>query len=108
METIDFYRLVEDDIYWLGEDRQHGETFVIASQSSLTPPTLWLARPRQGVEMLKQAPARFDAAGLTITQQIIAEPQVWRTAVIPIWAPRYLGSAAILRTVSLAALNSRS
>ena len=67
-ETVDFYRLVEDDIDWLGEDSQHGETFVIASQSSIAPPTLWLARPGQGVEMLKQAPARFDAAGLVLTQ----------------------------------------
>jgi prolyl oligopeptidase len=68
METVDFHRLVEDDIDWLGENRQHGETFVIASQSSIMPPTLWLARPGQGAEMLKQAPARFDAAGLAITQ----------------------------------------
>jgi prolyl oligopeptidase len=68
METVDFYRLVEDDIDWLGEDKQHGETFVIASQSSIMPPTLWLARPGLGAEMLKRAPARFDAAGLAITQ----------------------------------------
>jgi prolyl oligopeptidase len=68
METVDFYRLVEDDLDWLGEDRRHGETFVIASQSNIMPPTLWLARPGQDAEMLKQAPARFDAAGLVITQ----------------------------------------
>jgi prolyl oligopeptidase len=68
MQTIDFYRLVEDDIDWLGEEEHEGETFVISSQNSITPPTQWLARPGQGAEMLKRAPARFDAAGLVITQ----------------------------------------
>ena len=68
METLDFYRLVENDLDWLGEDKQHGETFVITSQSSIIPPTLWLARPGENAEMLKQAPARFDAAGLMIAQ----------------------------------------
>jgi len=65
-ETVDFYRLVEDDIDWLG--KEEGETFVIASQSSIMPPALWLARPGREAELLKQAPARFDAAGLVITR----------------------------------------
>ena len=39
---------------------------------------------------------------------VIAEPQVWSTAVIPIRAPRCLGSAAIVSIVSDAARNSRS
>jgi prolyl oligopeptidase len=68
MQTVDFYRLVEDDIDWLGEEEHEGETFVISSQNSIMPATQWLARPGQGAEMLKQAPARFDAAGLVITQ----------------------------------------
>jgi len=68
MQTVDFYRLVDDDIDWLGEEEHEGQTFVIAAQSSLVPPTLWLARAGQDVEMLKQAPARFDAVGLVITQ----------------------------------------
>jgi prolyl oligopeptidase len=67
IESVDFYRLVEDDIDWL-DDRRDGETFVISSQSSVTPPTLWLASPGESLDMLKQAPARFDAAGLTVTQ----------------------------------------
>jgi prolyl oligopeptidase len=67
METVDFYRLVQDDIDWL-DDKRAGETFVILSQSSVTPLTVWLARPGDSAEMLKQAPARFDAAGLAITQ----------------------------------------
>ena len=68
MATVDFYRLVEDDIGWLGEAEHEGETFVISSQSSIMPPALWLARFGQGAELIKQAPARFDATGLVITQ----------------------------------------
>jgi prolyl oligopeptidase len=67
METIDFHRLVSDDIDWL-DDKQEGETFVVSSQSSIAPLTLWLARPGAAIDMLKQAPGRFDAAGLMITQ----------------------------------------
>jgi hypothetical protein len=36
------------------------------------------------------------------------EPQVWSTAVMPILAPRCLGSAAIASVASAAALNSKS
>jgi hypothetical protein len=39
---------------------------------------------------------------------VMVEPQVWSTAVMPILAPRRLGSAAMVSTVSAAALNSRS
>jgi prolyl oligopeptidase len=67
LETVDFYRLVADDVDWLDDPRE-GETFVISSQSSIAPLALWLARPGKAIEMLKQAPARFDAAGLAITQ----------------------------------------
>jgi prolyl oligopeptidase len=66
-ETVDFYPLVADDIDWL-DDRRDGETFIISSQSSVTPPTLWLIRPGEDLDLLKQASARFDAAGLTISQ----------------------------------------
>jgi prolyl oligopeptidase len=68
MATVDFYRLVEDDIDWLGEAKPEGETFVISSQNSVMPPTMWLARFGQGAELLKQAPERFDATGLAIAQ----------------------------------------
>jgi prolyl oligopeptidase len=68
LETVDFYRLVEDDIDWLGETEHEGETFVISSNSTIAPPTLWLARPGQAAEPVKQSPARFDATGLTIAQ----------------------------------------
>ncbi len=67
MESIDISCLSSDDIDWL-DDKREGETFVISSQNNVTPLTMWLAPPGEGLEMLKQAPARFDAAGLTITQ----------------------------------------
>jgi hypothetical protein len=38
----------------------------------------------------------------------MAEPQVWSTAVMPILAPKCLGSAAMVSMVSAAALNNRS
>ena len=40
--------------------------------------------------------------------RIMAEPQVWSTAVIPMRTPRCFGSAAMVSMVSDAALNSRS
>ena len=39
---------------------------------------------------------------------VIAEPQLWSTAVAPMRAPRCLGSAAIVSSVSAAVWNSRS
>jgi len=68
MATVDFYRLVEDDIDWLGAGEHEGESFVLSSQDSVTPPALSLARFGGAAEPLKQAPARFDAGGLVITQ----------------------------------------
>jgi prolyl oligopeptidase len=68
LETVDFYRLVEDDMDWLEAQEHNGETFVISSNSTITPPTLWLARPGEDALPIKQSPARFDATGLTISQ----------------------------------------
>jgi prolyl oligopeptidase len=67
METVSFQRLAADDID-LADDRRLAETFVVYSHSNIAPLTVWLARTGESVEMLKQAPARFDAAGLAITQ----------------------------------------
>ncbi len=39
---------------------------------------------------------------------VIAEPQLWSTAVAPMRAPRWLGSAAIVSSVSAAVRNKRS
>ena len=68
LETVDFYRLVEDDMDWLDGPEHDGETFVISSNSTITPPTLWLCRPGEEALALKQSPARFDATGLVISQ----------------------------------------
>jgi prolyl oligopeptidase len=67
METVSFQRLTSDDIDW-ADDRREAETYLIYTQSSITPLTMWLARAGENAEKVKQAPARFDAAGLTITQ----------------------------------------
>src|SRR5204862_4351493 len=45
---------------------------------------------------------------LTIGWCVIAEPQVWSTAVMPILAPSRLGSAAMVSVVSAAAFMSKS
>jgi prolyl oligopeptidase len=68
MSTIELYRLVQDDVDWAGEERCEAETFVVASQNTILPPTLWFTRFGAGAEPIKQAPARFNAAGIVITQ----------------------------------------
>jgi prolyl oligopeptidase len=66
LATVDFGRLCEDDIDWASEEAR--EAFLISSQSSVLPPSLALARTGHSTELLKTAPPRFDADGLTITQ----------------------------------------
>jgi prolyl oligopeptidase len=68
MATVDFYRFSEDDPDWLRAGEHEGETFVVSSQDAVTPPALLLARFGRSAEPLKEAPARFDASGLVITQ----------------------------------------
>ena len=48
--------------------RSRARDVVVSSQSSILPPSLSLAQTGQKAEPLKPAPARFDAAGLAITQ----------------------------------------
>jgi prolyl oligopeptidase len=67
LQSASFQRLDGDDIEW-ADDKREAETFVVYSQSSIAPLTMWLARFGENAEMVKQAPARFDAAGLAITQ----------------------------------------
>jgi prolyl oligopeptidase len=74
MATVDFYRLVEDDIGWLDEKGHEGETFVVVLQNSTMPPSLWLSRFGCDSELVKQAPARFDAEGIEITQHHAVAP----------------------------------
>jgi prolyl oligopeptidase len=66
MATVDFYRLSEDHVDWC--DAEGRKTFVVSSQSSVLPPSLSLARAGEKTELLKTAPARFNADGLAITQ----------------------------------------
>jgi prolyl oligopeptidase len=68
MATIGLYRLVQDDVDWAGEGRRDAETFVVASQNTILPPALWFIRFGERAEFIKQAPARFNAAGIVITQ----------------------------------------
>ena len=53
------------DSAWLGEA---GETFIASSENSVTPPTMSLVRFGEPPQLLKQAPARFAAKGIAITQ----------------------------------------
>ena len=66
-------------------------------------------RPRRypAASVRRDAAARHDHMDMRIWC-VIADPQVWSTAVMPMRAPRCFGSAAIVSTVSDAALNSRS
>jgi prolyl oligopeptidase len=68
MATIELYRLVEDDVDWADDGRREAETFVVATQNTILPPALWFTRFGEGAEPIKQAPARFNTAGIVITQ----------------------------------------
>ena len=68
MGTIELYPLVEDDVEWVDEGRREAETFVVTTQNTILPPALWFTRCGEGAEPIKQAPARFNAAGIVITQ----------------------------------------
>src|SRR5215469_6165228 len=84
-------------------------------------------RQKEPPEQAGEHPHRQEEAGLQFTQRVassdipppgtiiwtcgwwvIAEPQLWSTAVAPMRAPRCLGSAAIVISVSAAVRNSRS
>src|SRR5262245_23404400 len=53
------------DSAWLGEA---GESFIASSENSVMPPTMSLVRFGEAPQVLKQAPARFSAEGITVTQ----------------------------------------
>jgi prolyl oligopeptidase len=50
---------------WLGEE---GETFVVLSENSVTPPTMSFVRFGERPEVIKQARPRFAAKGIVVTQ----------------------------------------
>src|SRR6202048_678364 len=83
--------------------------------------------PEEPPEQAGEHPHRQKEGGLAVHQRVpssdipppgtiiwacgwwvIAEPQVWSTAVAPMRAPRCLGSAAIVSSVSAAVRNKRS
>ncbi len=68
LSTLDISPLAVDDDEWFSEHERERGVFVVASQNSLTPPTQSLVRFGEAPRVLKQSPARFDAAGLTIAQ----------------------------------------
>lgn len=68
LSTLGVSPLAADDDEWFSEDERERGVFVVASQNSLTPPTQSLIRFGEAPRVLKQSPARFDAAGLTIAQ----------------------------------------
>jgi prolyl oligopeptidase len=68
LSTLDISPLAVDDDEWFSESERQRGVFIVASQNSLTPPTQSLIRFGRAPRVLKQSPARFDAAGLTIAQ----------------------------------------
>src|SRR5262249_55324175 len=67
-------------------------------------------QPREDAHRQEEAGAASDPAGAGTTQWTCGWccrvwPQVWRTMVVPIWAPRCLESAAMMASVSAAARN---
>jgi prolyl oligopeptidase len=68
LSTLSIFPLALDDDEWFAEGERERGVFVVASQNSLTPPTQSLVRFGQKPEPLKQSPARFASAGLTIAQ----------------------------------------
>jgi prolyl oligopeptidase len=68
LSVLSIFPLALDDDDWFAESERERGVFVVASQDSVTPPAQSLVRYGQAPEMLKQSPARFDAAGLDIVQ----------------------------------------
>jgi prolyl oligopeptidase len=66
--TLDVHALDSDDSSWFVAQEQEGDGFLVLAHNTVMPPTLSLVRFGEAPERLKQAPARFDAAGLSITQ----------------------------------------
>ena len=106
------------DIAWQNKAVVYGLLFRAASETMTTiaadPRHLGarIGRKRDGRALIQREPSSETPPPGTIMWTfgwwVIAEPQVWRTAVMPMRAPRCLGSAAIVIIVSEAARKSRS
>ncbi len=68
LSVLSIFPLAVDDDDWFAEGERERGVFVVASQNSVMPPAQSLVRYGQAPELLKQSPARFDAAGLDIVQ----------------------------------------
>jgi prolyl oligopeptidase len=68
LSTLDIFALALDDDDWFAEEERERGVFVVSSQNSIEPPAQSLVRFGHAPELLKQAPERFKAAGLAITQ----------------------------------------
>lgn len=100
LSTLDISSLALDDDEWFAEGERERGAFVVASQSSLTPPTQSLVRFGQAPELLKQSPARFATADLTMAQHEAVSFDGTRIPYFTIGRanPRGDGSNAVLLT----------
>ena len=64
LATLSIHALCYDSA-WLGRE---GETFIVSSEDSVTPPTMSLVRFGERPQVLKQSPPRFSATGIAVTQ----------------------------------------
>lgn len=74
LATLDITSFALDDDDWFSEGERERGVFMVSSQDTLTPPTQSLIRFGHPPELLKQSPARFDSAGLAITQHEARSP----------------------------------
>lgn len=68
LSVLSVFPLAADDDEWFAESERERGVFVVASQNSVTPPSQSLVKFGHAPELLKQSPARFDAAGIEIAQ----------------------------------------
>jgi prolyl oligopeptidase len=66
--TLEVRALDSDDSNWFLAPEEAQEDFLVLAHNPVMPPALSLVRYGETPEPLKRAPARFDAAGLTVTQ----------------------------------------
>jgi prolyl oligopeptidase len=68
MGALDIAALAADDSDYFPDPDVAGDTFVVSANNAVTPPMLSLVRAGERPALLDQEPARFDAAGLVVTQ----------------------------------------
>src|SRR5271165_4893427 len=115
--------LVTTEVRDLAEEPQPARRVGVGQRGQEEPPEQarqhphWQQKP--GLQRTQRVPPASAGAGLsdmpppgtimwTCGWWVIAEPQLWSTAMAPMRAPRCLGSAAIVNNVSAAVRNKRS